>query len=104
LGTHEAILRLAAKEAKEKMSLPYPPPYQDLATLSQHICAAESTIENWVRIGIFPQPRKVGGKRLWQWKEVERHLAKMNDTADSLPDEEAQRIREATRAAASRSY
>jgi hypothetical protein len=60
LGTHEAILRLAAKEAKEKMSLPYPPPYQDLATLSQHICAAESTIENWVRIGIFPQPRKVG--------------------------------------------
>jgi len=104
LGTHEAILRLAAKEAKEKMSLPYPPPYQDLATLSQHICAAESTIENWVRIGIFPQPRKVGGKRLWQWKEVERHLAKMNDTAESLPDEEAQRIREATRAAASRSY
>jgi predicted DNA-binding transcriptional regulator AlpA len=84
------------------MSLPYPPPYQDLATLAAHICAAESTIENWVRIGIFPQPRKVGGKRLWQWKEVEH--AKMNEAANSLPDEEAQRITEATRAAASRSY
>ncbi len=37
-------------------------------------------------------------------KEVERHLAKMNEAAESLPDEEAQRIREATRAAASRSH
>jgi hypothetical protein len=42
------------------MSLPYPPPYQDLATLSAHICAAESTIENWVRLGLFPEPKKVG--------------------------------------------
>jgi hypothetical protein len=84
------------------MSLPDPPPYQDLATLSAHICAAESTIENWVREGKFPPPRKVGGKRLWQWKEVERHLAKVNEVAN--PDEEAQRIMEATRAAASRSY
>ena len=52
------------------MTLPYPPPYQDLATLSEHICAAESTIENWVKMGLFPAPKKVGGKRLWQWKEV----------------------------------
>ena len=84
------------------MSLPYPPPYQDLATLSEHICAAESTIENWVRIGIFPQPRKVGGKRLWQWKEVERHLAAMNQI--SALSDEAQRITEATRAAAKGSH
>jgi len=104
MGNARGDIETRRERAKEKMSLPYPPPYQDLATLSQHICAAESTIENWVRIGIFPQPRKVGGKRLWQWKEVERHLAKMNDAADSSPDQEAQRIREATRAAASRSY
>lgn len=81
------------------MSLPYPPPFQDLATLAEHICAGESTIENWVRQGLFPQPRKIGGKRLWQWKEVERHLAAMNETSASLSDE-AQRITEATRAAA----
>jgi hypothetical protein len=41
---------------------------------------------------------------LWQWKEVERHLARMNEATESLPDEEAQRIREATRAAASGSH
>src|SRR5215467_1960237 len=44
------------------MTLPYPPPYQDLATLSAHICASESAIENWVRLGLFPPPRKVGGQ------------------------------------------
>jgi hypothetical protein len=85
------------------MTLPYPPPFQDLATLAEHICAGESTIENWVRLGIFPQPKKMGGKRLWAWKEVERHLATVGElSSSSSPDEEAQRIREATHAAASR--
>ena len=84
------------------MTLPYPPPFQDLTTLAEHICAGESTIENWVRLGIFPQPKKMGGKRLWEWKEVERHLAAVGELSSSSPDEEAQRIREATHAAASR--
>jgi hypothetical protein len=104
MGDARGDIETRRERAREKMSLPYPPPYQDLRTLAEHICAAESTIENWVRMGIFPQPRKVGGKRLWQWKEVERHLARMNEATESLPDEEAQRIREATRAAASGSH
>jgi hypothetical protein len=82
------------------MTLPYPPPFQDLATLSAHICAAESTIENWVRLGLFPEPKKLGGKRLWSWKEVERHLGKVGDTA--LPDELAERVKNGTRQALSR--
>jgi hypothetical protein len=82
------------------MALPYPPPFQDLATLAEHICAAESTIENWVRLGLFPEPKKVGGKRLWCWREVERHLAKVGDTAS--PDELAERIKNGTKAALSR--
>jgi len=83
------------------MSLPYPPPYQDLATLAEHICAAESTIENWVRLGVFPEPRKVGGKQLWSWKEVERHLA-ANNLAAASPDELAERIKNGTKQAVSR--
>ena len=55
------------------MTLAYPPPWQDLRTLAEHICAAESTIENWVRQGIFPPPRKVGGKNMWRWKEVDTY-------------------------------
>jgi hypothetical protein len=45
------------------MTLPYPPPFQDLATLAEHICTGESTIENWVRQGLFPAPKKIGGKQ-----------------------------------------
>jgi predicted DNA-binding transcriptional regulator AlpA len=46
-----------------------------LATLAEHIDSGESTIENWVKLGTFPKPVMQGGKRLWRWKDVERHLA-----------------------------
>jgi len=59
--------------------LPYPPPIMDLATLALHICTGESTIETWVKLGLFPPPRKQGGKRLWVWKVVERHIAGDDD-------------------------
>jgi predicted DNA-binding transcriptional regulator AlpA len=81
----------------------YPPPFQDLATLSAHISCSESTIENWVRLGLFPPPRKVGGKRLWSWSEVERHLAGNKELTAVSPDELAERIKNGTKAAISRS-
>jgi predicted DNA-binding transcriptional regulator AlpA len=84
------------------MSLAYPPPYQDLRTLAEHICTGESTIENWVRLGQFPAPRKIGGKRLWKWKDIERHLAGDGDTVAASTDRLAEAITNATRAAASR--
>jgi len=54
--------------------MPYPPPWMDAATLAEHICVSVSTIEAWVKQGILPPPRKPGGKRLWQWAEVEYWL------------------------------
>lgn len=81
------------------MALPYPPPFQDLTTLSEHICAGESTIENWVKIGVFPAPKKVGGKRLWAWKEVERSLAGRSIGMPTSPDKQAEDITNATRKA-----
>ena len=68
--------------------------------LSAHISVGESTIENWVKLGLFPPPKKVGGKRLWQWKEVERYLAVRADNVSPSADEQADRIRAATKAAA----
>jgi predicted DNA-binding transcriptional regulator AlpA len=79
--------------------LPYPPPFQDLATLSAHVCMAESTIENAVKMGTFPKPKKQGGKRLWRWRDVERHLAAEADDVPTAPREHAERIRDATRKA-----
>lgn len=75
------------------------PPFVDLATLALHICAHENTIENWVRQGIFPAPRMQGGKRMWSWKEVEKHLAGGN-AAEHAPVSLAERIKEGTRRAA----
>ena len=80
--------------------LPYPPPWQDMATLCRHICAAESTIENWVRMGLFPAPRMQGGKRLWRWKDVERHLAGESDEGQAAPVDMLERIKNGTRRAA----
>jgi predicted DNA-binding transcriptional regulator AlpA len=86
----------------ERAKMNYPPPFQDLATLSAHICVSESAIENWVKLGLFPPPRKVGGKRLWSWREVERHLAGNKELVASNPDELAERIKNGTREAISR--
>jgi predicted DNA-binding transcriptional regulator AlpA len=84
------------------MILNYPPPWQDLRTLSEHICAAESTIENWIRQGLFPPPKKIGGKNLWQWSKVEKHLAHEPELSQSSGDNEIARITNATRTAAKR--
>ena len=76
------------------MTLPYPPPFQDLRTLAQHVCMSEHTIENLVKAKLFPAPRKDKcGKRIWVWKEVEQYLSAPDDDAASRTGN----IREATR-------
>lgn len=71
------------------------PRYVGLDTLARMIDTGASTIEGWVRVGQFPQPRKVGGKRLWSWKEVERFIEHPTDNV--LPIEQGRDIREATK-------
>jgi predicted DNA-binding transcriptional regulator AlpA len=83
------------------MTLPYPPPFQDIAALAEHTGLSETTIERRLREGRFPPPCQTEGKRLWHWKTVEKFLAagaapELQPTADK-----AAQIREATRAAAS---
>jgi hypothetical protein len=74
----------------------------DLRTLSEHISTSESCIENWVRLGLFPPAKKVGGKRLWSWKAVEKHLAAEPELSQSSGDNELERITNATRTAATK--
>jgi hypothetical protein len=69
---------------REKDKLSYPPPFQDLRVLALHVSMGESTIENLVRIGKFPHPRMIGGKRLWSWKEVERFLLDPDHNVTSI--------------------
>lgn len=57
-----------------KPSLPYPPPWQDAPTLCAHLCISDGTLDNWVRQGILPPARARGGKRMWEWSEVDRAM------------------------------
>jgi hypothetical protein len=51
-------------------------------------------------MGLFPAPKKIGGKRLWSWKEVERHVAGDGSGMQSSVGDLAARITDATRRAA----
>ena len=57
-----------------KNALPYPPPWQDATTLCAHLCISEGTLDNWIRQGVLPPARMRGGKRMWEWAEVERQM------------------------------
>jgi excisionase family DNA binding protein len=86
------------------MTLLYPPPYQDIEVLSEHLSVTRRTIDTWVKVGKLPAPRVQGGKRLWKWTDVQRYLDGDTGLVPSSPDQLAARITEATRnAIASRS-
>lgn len=53
---------------------PYPPPWQDIATLEAHVCTHRDTIRKWMRLSGFPAPRVRGGKELWSWRDVDLWL------------------------------
>lgn len=79
------------------MTLPYPPPWMDSPTLAAHICVSAATVDNWVRQGILPPPRKRGGKLMWKWAEVDRYLT--DGSVGGSPDAEAEEIRNGTKRA-----
>jgi hypothetical protein len=89
----------ATLEREKDKRLPYPPPWQDIATLCAHICVSPNTVDAWVKAGWLPAPKMVGGKRLWKWSEVDRLLGSGDDDAPT-PENLAERIRHATKAAA----
>jgi hypothetical protein len=79
------------------MTLPYPPPYQDIDVLCEHLSICSSTVEAWMRLGKLPPPKIRDGKRLWKWIEVERCLDAWGEQAQQSDCSEAERIRDATR-------
>ena len=82
------------------MTLSYPPPWMDISTLCAHICVSAPTVDAWVRQGLLPPPRLVGGKRMWKWKDVDRCLEGEPDSVAASPGSDIERVRNATRQAA----
>lgn len=77
------------------------PPYQDISTLTRNLCISERTVDDWVKEGLLPEPRRKKGKRLWKWTEVEQYMDRDATTVPASPDDQVERIRNATQAAAS---
>ena len=73
-----------------KNALPYPPPWQDATTLCAHLCISDGTLDTWVREARLPAARLIGGKRMWEWAEVERRL---RAETGIVPGDEADLVR-----------
>lgn len=72
------------------------PPWQDMPTLCGNICATPNTVDSWVKEGLLPQPRRVKGKQMWKWAEVDAYLSAGGSQSG---DPEAERIKNDTRKA-----
>lgn len=91
--------RVAAGDA---MTAPKPetghvPSFVDIDRLSMEVCLSPDTIEAHVKQGIFPPPRKQGGKRLWSWAKVRRHLDPPDGETPTSPLDQAREITNAVR-------
>src|SRR5512139_1423787 len=97
----QCLLTVNGKEAAQRneiVTLPYPPPWMDAPTLCEHICISDATLDNWVRQGILPPCRQVGGKRMWKWSEVQEKLEGQSSTLSAA--DLAERVYHATKQAA----
>jgi len=77
-----------------KPSAGFIPPWQDTVTLAMHLSCSPNTVENWVRDGILPPPRKRGAKLMWYWPEVNDWM--MEGRQDGPPND-AKGARDAVR-------
>jgi hypothetical protein len=50
------------------------PAWVDKARLCFELCLSDTGVDDWVKYGVLPPPRKLRGKLMWKWKEVEARL------------------------------
>jgi predicted DNA-binding transcriptional regulator AlpA len=63
-----------------------PPAYPSKSSLARELDCSESTVDELVRKGILPKPRRLtGGCVRWCWAEIERALDSLKETGESDP-------------------
>lgn len=80
------------------------PHYIDMARLCFELSIVESTAEAWVKKGILPPPINRGGKRLFRWSKVVAYLEGEAGEVPQSPVSDVERMREASRAATSKTH
>ena len=77
----------------------FTPLYLDMAGMVRNLHASERSIETYVKQGLLPAPKRLGGKRIWLTTDVIAAIDGNSETGLSN-DPLAERIRDATKAAA----
>ena len=63
-----------------------PPAYPSKASLARELDCAESTVDELVRRGVLPKPRRLSsGCVRWSWIEVELALNSLKETSETDP-------------------
>lgn len=73
-----------------------PPAWVDKATLQRETCLSERAVDAWVKGGLLPPPRLIGGKLMWRWIEVDQYLVDGGARKQDSAVNEQEAIREAT--------
>lgn len=73
-----------------------PPAWVDKATLMRETCLGERTVDTWVKGGLLPPPRLIGGKLMWRWIEVDQYLVDGGARKQDCAVNEQEEIRAAT--------
>lgn len=80
------------------------PPWLDRQTLAKHLCCSDRTVDKWAAEGRIPAARRMGGKPMWKWSEVDQWLTigppeQPTEAAPAPANDKAGKIRDATRRA-----
>ncbi len=60
---------------KKEITRPFTPDYVSAETLAYRLDCSRSTIDDYVRRGLLPQPQMVGNLQRWRWSDIESWIA-----------------------------
>jgi predicted DNA-binding transcriptional regulator AlpA len=63
---------------KREVVRPYPPDFVSAETLAYRLDIGRSTVDDWVKVGLLPQPLTVGTRQRWRWSDVEAAITAAN--------------------------
>lgn len=60
---------------KKDITRAFTPDYVSAETLAYRLDCSRSTIDDYVRRGLLPQPQMVGNLQRWRWSDIESWIA-----------------------------
>ena len=74
---------------RQDVSRSFPPDFVSADTLAYRLDYSRSTIDDYVKRGLLPQPIVIGTNPRWHWPQVEEYILVRNGQSGSMYDTEA---------------